>query len=69
MIDYTITWEKVKSNHPELTNELSALQEVKETAYKNICIACFIGGMIVTYCIMGVILWLKNSYSYVYVYV
>ena len=57
MIDYTITWEKVKSNHPELTEELASLQLTKETAYSHLMILSYVGGALCMY--LGCLIWSK----------
>lgn len=55
MIDYTVTWKSIKEKYPELTKDLEILQEVKETAYRNIVIGSFVAGCIFMYCIMNVL--------------
>ena len=55
MIDYGITWKKLKEKYPAMKEDLDKLQEAKETAYTNIVIGSFVAGCIVMYCIMNML--------------
>ena len=49
MIDYTLTWKKLKEDYPNAAYDIEALREVKEYCYTLIIVGSFVSGLFVMY--------------------